>query len=170
MKYGFTIFLFLFVCSINGQFFLTENLILNAVNRDSDSMQYGENVTIPWYELEGNKISRIGTYSSIYQGDFADEYEEFISFSSANGLIIETRSKLEWCSYYPSGHLKERILLDANGRIRHRVVWMEKIKKEETIYSKYIIATYENGKMMDCKGKGCTNENIEKNRFILLKN
>lgn len=170
MKYALAVFLFVQISFAKAQFFLTENIIKNAINHDSDSMQYGENLTVPWYELDGYKISRIGTYSSIYQGDFADEYEEYISFNGATGLINETRSKLEWCSYYASGHLKERIILDANGKLRQRLVWMEKVKKDETVYSKYIIASYENGKLIDCQGKGCSNENIEKTRFILLKN
>ncbi len=170
MKHLFFLFLFFHMNFANTQFFLTENMVQHAINRDSDSMQYGENLTVPWYELDEYKISRIGTYSSIYQGDFADEYEEYISFNGATGLIHETRSKLEWCSYYASGHLKERIILDANGKLRQRLVWMEKVKKDETVYSKYIIASYENGKLIDCQGKGCSNENIEKTRFILLKN
>lgn len=170
MKYVLAVFLFVQISFTKAQFFLTENIIKNAINRDSDSMQYGENLTVPWYELDGYKISRIGTYSSIYQGDFADEYEEYISFNGATGLINETRNKLEWCSYYASGHLKERIILDANGKLRQRLVWMEKVKKDETIFSKYIIASYKNGKLIDCQGKGCSNENIEKTRFILLKN
>lgn len=167
MKFIITLISCVISSSIMSQFFLTEKIILNAINLESDSVYYGENNSFAWYELNENKISRIGNYTTITEENYATEFEEYIQFNSMSGLIQENKNRNEWSVYYLSGHLKERIILDGNGKLQSRIAWLEKRAIDKTIYTKYIIANYSNGTLINCEGKGCKNENIEKNRFIL---
>ncbi|MFM7666973.1 MAG: hypothetical protein ACKO7D_02140 [Bacteroidota bacterium] len=170
MKISLTILFFFYYFSIFSQFVLTEKNLLNAKYLDTDSILYGENGTFYWYELNENKILRIGNYTTITEENYSAEFEEYIKFNTETGLIQENKNRNEWSIYYFSGHLKERIILDGNGKLQSRIAWLEKREKDKISYSKYIFAFYTNGVLINCDGKGCKNENIEKNRFILKTN